>query len=558
MSANDKRYQAKAGIHALNRRNILLGGATLAATSAVGGTAPITIAQAQAQPAAPSGQWPNILVIFGDDVGYWNISAYNQGMMGYKTPNLDRIAREGALFTDYYAQQSCTAGRAAFITGQSPFRTGLLKVGLPGATLGLQKEDPTIADLLKNHGYMTFQHGKNHLGDRNEFLPTVHGFDEFFGNLYHLNAEEEPENVDYPKNPEFKQRFGPRGVLKTRATTTDDATVDPRFGKVGMQTIEDTGPLATTRMRTADEEFLAATLDAMERARRANRPFFIWHNTTRMHIWTHLQKKYQDMVAEKGLYGAGMTELDDQVGVLLKKLDDLAIANNTIVIFTSDNGAETFTWPDGGTTPFRGEKNTNWEGGFRVPCVVRWPGVIQPGTVINDIVSHEDWAPTLLAAAGDPDVKSKLTRGLQANGKTFKVHLDGYNQMNLLSGKGESARREFFYFTDDGDLCGLRVGKWKAVFMEQKAHGFNVWRQPMVTLRLPKIIDLRADPFERADHESGSYDRWMIDRAYALVPAQAVVGQFLATFREFPPRQRPASFGVSQALEALHRGSGAQ
>ena len=395
---------------------------------------------------------------------------------------------------------------------------------------------------------MTFQHGKNHLGDRNEYLPTVHGFDEFFGNLYHLNAEEEPENVDYPKNPEFKQRFGPRGVLKTRATDKDDATVDPRFGRVGMQTIEDTGPLTIKRMETADEEFLAATLDAMERSTKAKRPFFIWHNTTRMHIWTHLQKKYQDMVAEKGLYGAGMTELDDQIGVLLKKLEDLAIANNTIVIFTSDNGAETFTWPDGGCTPFRGEKNTNWEGGYRVPCMVRWPGVIKPGTVVNDVVSHEDWAPTLVAAAGDPDVKSKLLKGLQANGKTFKVHLDGYNQMELLSGKGESARREFFYFTDDGDLCGLRVSKWKAVFMEQTHHGFNVWRQPMITLRLPKLFDLRADPFERADHESGAYDRWMIDRAYALVPAQVVVGQFLATFKEFPPRQRAASFGVSQRL----------
>ena len=536
---------------------MLLTGSSILAMLGLPTAAAVTPAQAEPkQPAAPSGQRPNILVIFGDDVGYWNISAYNQGMMGYKTPNIDRIAREGALFTDYYGQQSCTAGRAAFITGQSPFRTGLLKVGLPGAALGLQKEDPTIADLLKNHGYMTFQHGKNHLGDRNEYLPTVHGFDEFFGNLYHLNAEEEPENVDYPKNPEFKQRFGPRGVLKTRATNQDDTTVDPRFGRVGMQTIEDTGSLNTTRMQTADEEFLAATLDAMERAKKANRPFFIWHNTTRMHIWTHLQKKYQDMVAEKGLYGAGMTELDDQIGVLLKKLDDLAIANDTIVIFTSDNGAETFTWPDGGATPFRGEKNTNWEGGYRVPCVVRWPGVIQPGTVVNDIVSHEDWTPTLLAAAGDPDVKSKLVKGHQANGKTFKVHLDGYNQMNFLSGKGESGRREFFYFTDDGDLCGLRVSKWKAVFMEQTSHGFNVWREPMITLRLPKIFDLRADPFERADHESGSYDRWMIDRAYALVPAQVVVGQFLSTFKEFPPRQRAASFGVSQALEALHRGSG--
>jgi arylsulfatase len=429
----------------LNRRSILLGGTTLAAISAMATGAPPRLAQAEPkqQPAAPAGQRPNILVIFGDDIGYWNISAYNHGMMGYRTPNIDRIAREGALFTDYYAQQSCTAGRAAFITGQTPFRTGLLKVGLPGSPLGLQKEDPTIADLLKNQGYMTFQHGKNHLGDRNEFLPTMHGFDEFFGNLYHLNAEEEPENVNYPKAPQFRARFGPRGVLKTKATDRDDATVDPRFGKVGMQTIQDTGPLARKRMETADEEFLATTLDAMDRAKAANRPFFIWHNATRMHVWTHLQKKYEDMVDEKGFFGAGMTELDDQVGMLLKKLDDLGIANNTIVIFTTDNGAEKFTWPDGGTSPFRGEKNTNWEGGFRVPCVVRWPGVVQPGTVINEIMAHEDWSPTLLAAAGDPNVKEKLTKGHQANGKTFKVQLDGYNQMNLLSGKGPSLVRNF-------------------------------------------------------------------------------------------------------------------
>ena len=366
----DKKLQESQQSSRFSRRNMLLTGSSILAAAGLQSAAPITTAQGQQPaPAAGAGGPPNILVIMADDVGYWNISAYNQGMMGYRTPNIDRIAREGALFTDYYGQQSCTAGRSAFITGQSPFRTGLTKVGLPGATLGLQKEDPTIAELLKNYNYMTFQHGKNHLGDRNEFLPTVHGFDEFFGNLYHLNAEEEPENVDYPKDPQFAGRFGPRGVLKTKATDRDDPTVDPRFGKVGMQTIEDTGPLTVKRMETADEEFLAATLDAMDRAKAAGKPFFIWHNPTRMHIWTHLQKKYQDMVAEKGLYGAGMTEVDDNVGVLLKKLDDLGIANNTIVIFTTDNGAETFSWPDGGATPFRGEKNTNWEGGFRVPCL---------------------------------------------------------------------------------------------------------------------------------------------------------------------------------------------
>jgi arylsulfatase len=530
----------------LSRRNILLAGTTLAAASTL--TTAMRTVRAQ-QPAA--GAAPNILVIMADDIGYWNISAYNQGMMGYRTPNIDRIAREGALFTDYYGQQSCTAARSAFITGQSPFRTGLTKVGLPGATLGLQKEDPTLAELLKNHGYMTFQYGKNHLGDRNEFLPTVHGFDEFFGNLYHLNAEEEPENVDYPKNLQFAQRFGPRGVLKTKATDYDDQTIDPRFGKIGKQTIVDTGPLTRKRMETVDEEFLAAALDAMDRARAANRPFFIWHNPTRMHIWTRLQKEYEDLIAEKGLYGAGMTEVDNNVGVLLNKLDALGIADKTIVIFTTDNGAQTFSWPDAGTTPFRSEKNTNWEGGFRVPGLVRWPGVIKPGTVINDIVAHEDWVPTLLAAAGDPDVKDKLTKGFEADGKTFKVHLDGYNQTDLLSGKGPGARKEFFYFSDDGDLTGLRYVKWKAVFMEQRAHGFQVWREPLTTLRVPKIFDLHADPFERADIESAAYERWFIDRLFLLVPAQAVVAQFLASFREFPPRQKPASFSVDQALAAM-------
>ena len=548
----DKDLQGKRQFSCFSRRNMLLTGTSLLAAAGIQSTTPIPAAQAQQPaPAAAAGSPPNILVIMADDIGYWNLSAYNLGMMGYRTPNIDRIAREGALFTDYYGQQSCTAGRSAFITGQSPFRTGLTKVGLPGATLGLQKEDPTIAELLKNHDYMTFQYGKNHLGDRNEFLPTVHGFDEFFGNLYHLNAEEEPENVDYPKDPAFARRFGPRGVLKTKATDRDDPTIDPRFGRVGKQTIEDTGPLTTKRMETIDEEFLAAALDAMDRAKIAGKPFFLWYNPTRMHIWTHLQKKYADMVADKGLYGAGMTEVDDNVGVLLKKLDDLGIANNTIVIFTTDNGAETFTWPDGGTTPFRSEKNTNWEGGFRVPCFVRWPGLIKPGTIINDIVAHEDWTPTLLAAVGDPDVKEKLTKGFQADGKTFKVHLDGYNQMDLLSAKGPTVRKEFFYFSDDGDLTGLRYNRWKAVFMEQQEHGLDVWRAPLIALRVPKIFDLHADPFERADLESGAYERWFIDRAFLFVPAQTVVAQFLASFREFPPRQTPASFSVDQALAAM-------
>jgi arylsulfatase A-like enzyme len=498
---------------------------------------------------------PNMLVIFGDDIGYSNISAYNMGLMGYRTPNIDRVAQQGALFTDYYAQQSCTAGRAAFITGQSPFRTGLLKVGLPGAELGLQPQDPTIADLLKGRGYLTYQNGKNHLGDRNEFLPTVHGFDEFFGNFYHLNAEEEPENVDYPKNPGFMAKFGPRGVYKCKATATENpAPPDPRFGPWGKQTCEDTGPLSQKRMETADEEFLAVTLADMDSAVKAGKPFFIWHNTTRMHIWTHLQPKYQAMVAEKGLYGAGMTEFDDNIGVMLKKLDDLGIADNTIVIITTDNGAETFSWPDGGTTPFRGEKNTNWEGGYRVPMIVRWPGVVKPGTVINDIAAHEDWTPTLLAAAGEPNVTEKLLTGYESNGKTFKVHLDGYNLTDLLSGKGPGPRKEFFYWTDDGDFAGLRYEKWKLVFLEQRAHGFGVWGNPLIPLRVPLIEDLRADPYERASYEASDYDHWMIDRVYLLVPAQAIVGKFLMTFKAFPPRQSPASFGVDQVMEKLRTG----
>ena len=499
---------------------------------------------------------PNILVIFGDDIGYWNISAYNQGMMGYQTPNIDRIAHEGALFTDYYAQQSCTAGRAAFITGQSPIRTGLTKVGLPGSDLGIKKEDPTLAELLKAQGYLTFQHGKNHLGDRNEFFPTVHGFDEFFGNFYHLNAEEEPENVDYPTDPNFNANFGPRGVFKCKATTTDNpAPADPRFGPWGKQTCSNTGPLTRKRMETGDDEFLAATLDAMERSVKAGKPFFIWHNTTRMHIWTHLQPKYAAMVAEKGLYGAGMTEFDDNIGVLLKKLDELGIAKNTIVIITTDNGAETMSWPDGGTTPFRGEKNTNWEGGYRVPFFIRWPGVVKPGMVVNEIGAHEDWVPTLMAAAGEPNIKQKLLTGYKAGQMTYKVHLDGYNWMPYFKGEvREGPRKEFLYWTDDGDLAALRFNKWKLVFMEQRAHGFDVWQDPMIPLRFPKLFNLRTDPFERADHEAMDYGHWRADRIYLMVPAQAFVGQWLSSFREFPPRQKPASFSLDQVIQKLTSG----
>ena len=498
---------------------------------------------------------PNILVIWGDDIGIWDLSCYHRGTLGCRTPNIDRIAAEGALFTDYYGQQSCTAGRAAFITGQHPFRTGLLKVGLPGAELGLRAEDPTIAELLKNHGYATGQFGKNHLGDRNDYLPTMHGFDEFFGNLYHLNAEEEPEDPQYPKDPKFKQRFGPRGALRCKAADVDDATVDPRFGRIGKQTIEDTGPVTRKRMETVDEEFLAGTLDFMERAVKAGKPFFIWHNSTRMHCWTRLSPAYQDKTGY-GLYADGMQQLDDIVGVLLKKLDDLGIADDTIVVFSSDNGAEKYTWPDGGTTPFRGEKGSTWEGGMRVPCVVRWPGVVKPGTVINDIMSHEDWAVTLLAAAGEPDIKEKLKKGHAASGKTFKVHLDGYDQRELLAGTGPGKRQEILYFDDNGSLNAIRVRDWKVHFAI-----CDNWYSggPAKPQNFPKVLNLRMDPFE--DHvffeESPMYMRWVGDKFWAFVPMQAVVGHFLKTFEEFPQRQKSASFNIDQVLRRIEQGEGA-
>ncbi|UCF20960.1 MAG: arylsulfatase, partial [Gemmatimonadota bacterium] len=464
-----------------------------------------------------------------------NVSAYNQGMMGYRTPNIDRIAEGGMLFTDAYGEQSCTAGRAAFITGQSSFRTGLTKVGLPGSDLGLQQEDPTIAELLKTHGYMTGQFGKNHLGDRDEHLPSAHGFDEFFGNLYHLNAEEEPENEDYPKDPSFKERFGPRGVIKSFADGQ----------------IEDTGPLTRKRMETVDEEFLASAKDFIQRAHDAERPFFVWYATTRMHIWTHLKPESQG-VTGLGVYPDGMVEHDGHVGELLDMLDELGIADNTIVIYSTDNGAEVFSWPDGGTTPFRGEKNDNWEGGFRVPLLVKWPGVIEPGSTSNEIISQMDFFPTLLAGVGEADVKQKLMQGYKVGDKTFKVHLDGYNFLPYFKGEADTGpRREFFYFSDTGDLLGLRYNQWKVVFAEQRAHGFEVWEEPFTFLRLPKLFNLRTDPFERADHEAIGYARWRLDRAFALVPAQAFVGRFLQTFQEFPPRQTPASFTIDQVMERL-------
>jgi len=498
----------------------------------------MTPALAQEQPR------PNIVVLWGDDIGWYNISAYNLGVMGYRTRNIDRIAREGALFTDWYGQQSCTAGRAAFITGQSPVRTGLTKVGLPGAELGLKREDPTIADLLKARGYLTAQYGKNHLGDRDEHMPTAHGFDEFLGNLYHLNAEEEPENPDYPKDPKFKERFGPRGVIK--ATANADGT----------QTIEDTGPLTTKRMETIDEEITGGALDFLDRAHASGKPFFLWWNSTRMHVWTHLKPESQG-VTGIGVYPDGMVEHDGMVGQILDKLDQLGIADNTIVMYSTDNGAETMSWPDGGTTPFRGEKNTNWEGGYRVPTLIRWPGVIQPGSVYNDVFAHEDMLPTLLAAAGDSNIKDELLRGHSMAGQSYKVHLDGYNLLPYLKGEVDSApRREFLYWTDDGDLAALRYDQWKLHFLEQRAHSFDVWQEPFVRLRVPKLFTLRGDPFERADEEGIGYQIWRFERVFALVPAQAYVAQWLESFREFPPRQKAASFGIDQVMDSLTANKG--
>jgi arylsulfatase A-like enzyme len=506
--------------------------------------------------AKPEQKKPNILVIMADDIGIWNISAYHRGMMGGRTPNIDRIAREGALFTDYYAQQSCTAGRASFITGQHPFRTGLLKVGMPGAKQGLQHSDPTIAELLKPHGYVTAQIGKNHLGDRNEYLPTVHGFDEFYGNLYHLNAEEEPEDPDYPKAPEypnFRNNFGPRGLLDCKATDKDDPTEDPRFGRVGKQTIKDTGPITRKRMETAEEELLTHSLDFMDRTVKAGKPFFLWHNTTRMHVFTRLSAKWENK-SGYGLYADGMMELDHIVGELLKKLDDLGIADNTIVLFTSDNGAEVMSWPDGGNTPFKGEKGTTWEGGMRVPGLARWPGVIKPGTIINEIMSQEDWLPTFLAAAGDPDVKEKLKQGMTVGDKTFKNHLDGYNFLPFFKGdEAKSPRREIYYFDDNASLNAIRVNDWKIHFKIMEG---NLAEATLKPLNMPQVINLRQDPFERFPKESSMYFRWWADKLWTFVPAQMIVGQFLQTFKEFPPSQKSGSFSVDHVLDQLQAPGG--
>jgi len=503
------------------------GSALLAVLLAVSG-----VADAQARK-------PNILVIWGDDIGQFNVSAINRGMMGYKTPNIDSIAAEGAYFTDWYGQQSCTAGRAAFVTGQSPIRTGLTKVGLPGAPEGMRKEDPTIATFLRAQGYVTGQFGKNHLGDRDEMLPTAHGFDEFFGNLYHLNAEEEPENVNYPKDPEFKKKFGPRGVIHSFA--------DGR--------ITDTGPLTKKRMETIDYEVTEKTLDFMQRAVKEDKPFFIWWNSTRMHIFTHLRAEVDGKTGQ-GIYADGMVEHDAHVGQLLAKLKELGIDDNTIVMYSTDNGAETFTWPDGGTTMFRGEKNTQFEGGFRVPTFIRWPGVIKPGTVYNDIGAHEDMLPTLVAAAGNTTAGQDLLKGWKSGTTTYKAHLDGYDLGPALRGEAPWPRKEFIYFTDDGNVAALRYGDWKITFLEQQAEGLKVWQEPFTELRAPKIANLRMDPFERAEHENAmGYQRWYMEHMYMIAPAGGYVGKWLQSFKEFPPRQKPGSFNLERVMEEVTKGS---
>jgi arylsulfatase len=504
---------------------------------------------------------PNIVIIWGDDIGQSNLSCYSDGLMGYRTPNIDRIANEGMRFTDSYAEQSCTAGRSSFITGQSGFRTGNTKVGMPGAAQGLQPRDVTIAQLLKAQGYATGQFGKNHLGDRNEFLPTMHGFDEYYGPLYHLNASEEPELRDYPPAadfPNFLGNFGPRGVLDCKATDTDDPTVDPRFGKVGKQTIKDTGPLTMKRMETIDDDIADRSVDYLKRQKAAGKPVFLWVNFTHMHFRTHTKPESLGQSGRwQSAYHDTMIDHDKNVGQVLQALDDLGMEDDTIVMYSTDNGPHMNSWPDGGMTPFRNEKNSNWEGAYRVPCMIKWPGHIKPGSVSNEIVAHLDWAPTFLAAAGVPDVKEQLLKGMKVGDTTFKVHLDGYNLLPYLTGQTtKSPREEFFYFNDDGGLDALRYDNWKFVFSEQRIEGtMRIWAEPFVTLRLPKIFNLRTDPYERADITSNTYYEWLVEHLYLLVPVQKIVGNFLATFKEFPPDQKSGSFSVDQVLEKLKEGA---
>jgi arylsulfatase A-like enzyme len=551
----------------IDRRNLLLGTSTMVAAATLTSEA---LAQAQkAAPApaaaAPSGGKPNILVIWGDDIGIANLSTYSNGLMGYETPNIDRIAREGLKMQHYYGEQSCTAGRAAFLTGQHGIRSGLTKVGFPGAPMGMSQLDPSVGGLLKNLGYATGQFGKNHVGDRNPSLPTVNGFDEFFGNLYHLNAEEEPELPDYPKDPAYRAKFGPRGVLRCKATDRDDPTEDPRFGKVGKQTIEDTGALTKKRMETIDDETSAAAIDYMKRQQSAGKPFFVWFNSTRMHLRTHVRAEHRGRYTHgDSEYIDGMMEHDDTVGNLLKALDDMGIANNTIVVYSSDNGPHMNTWPDGAMTWFRSEKNTNWEGAFRVPCLVRWPGNIKPGTVSNELMSHNDWIPTFCAIAGEPDIVNKLKAGYTANGINYKVHLDGYDQSQFLrnvSGSAannngtKSARDKFFYADDDGLLVGLRKGDLKYVYSEQRKQGtMGLWAEPFTTLRLQKIFNLMQDPFERADITSNTFWDWQLNEVGGVYGTMDDVFQFVATFKEFPPRSFPPSFNPANIMESMMEG----
>jgi arylsulfatase len=504
----------------------------------------LTLAIGVAAPAIAQSKRPNILVIWGDDIGTWNISHNNRGMMGYSTPNIDRIAREGVGFTDYYAQQSCTAGRAAFISGSVPVRSGMTKVGLPGAKEGWQKTDVTMATVLKSQGYATGQFGKNHQGDRDEHLPTMHGFDEFFGSLYHLNAEEEPENFDYPKDPEFRKRFGPRGVLHTWAD-----------GKGG-QRIENTGPLTIERMKIIDDETVAAAREFITRQHQAGKPFFVWWNGTRMHFRTHVKDQHHG-ISGQDEYSDGMVEHDMHVGELLKLIDELGIANDTLVMYSTDNGPHYNTWPDAGTTPFRSEKNSNWEGAYRVPTFVRWPGQFPAGVTLNGIVSHEDWLPTFAAAAGAPDVKASLLKGVQLNGRTYKNHIDGYDLLDYLAGRSkESPRKEFWYVNDDGQVVAARYMDWKAVFLENRGEAFGVWREPFTELRVPLLFHMRRDPFEKAQHNSNTYNDWFLDRAFVLVPIQALATKFLLSMQEFPPSQSPGSFNLSKIEEQLRKGGG--
>lgn len=515
----------------------------------------ISVAAIAAAPvAAQQQQRPNIVVIWGDDIGQSNVSAYSRGMMGYQTPNIDRLASEGMMFTDYYAEQSCTAGRASFLTGQSGLRTGMTKVGLPGATLGLQKEDPTVAELLKPLGYATGQFGKNHLGDRNEFLPTVHGFDEFYGNLYHLNAEEEPELPDYPKDPAFKAKYGPRGVLDCKASDSDDSTVDPRFGKVGKQACKDTGPLTKKRMETIDDDVAGRAADFIKRQKDANKPFFVWVNFTHMHLRTHTKPESLGQAGRwQSPYHDAMIDHDKNVGTVLKALDDLGIAQNTLVMYSTDNGPHMNTWPDGGMTPFRSEKNTNWEGAYRIPAILRWPGRIKAGQVSNEIVAHHDMLPTILAAAGDTQVTEKLRTGYKVGDMTYKVHLDGFNLVPYLTGQTDKCPRvSFIYVNDDQQVVALRYDNWKIVFMEQRAQGqLLLWANPFTGLRVPKIFNLRTDPYERADITSNTYYDWLFDHVFLLVPAQDYVGQFLTSFRDYPQRQKAASFNLDEVMAKL-------